>query len=517
MKMKLALFPIRRILQRIAVILSLTCLGGLWGSLHAADRPYFMGTSPFFASTTTFTDFRWENMDDKDMISLHMDDFYGIPWQSFVDQTPPPAAWTDKWTTLAQTARAQGKTIYLSVSPLSGRKTLTDDVDALGNRIKDWVAVDSSGCYVFSGETASTYQQAYIRYCRYVLDLVQPRYFSPVLEISITHGYCPTQREAFDSWYAGVYHELKNENPSRVIFPTLQMEALYGINEPSFACTDGETYDQCFENRLQEELTLPMDRVGISMYPGGWGFLGQTIADHDPFSVVQRLTSKRIWVAETGLPAVPIFLQSSACFEWIPSSVANETLQEDYMSWLLNEAQTRNIEAVNWWLNRDYLDGDSISGPNCPCSGDDPTCTMVAQWASIDLEGLLKIFANMALRRYDGSPRPAWTVWKTAFAQPLVSEEIPPEEPEANEARGYPNPFRPSHGQMGMTLSGFPADTEIVIYTAFGQRVRTFRTDAGGEAIWDAKNDLGDAVASGIYLVHTGGNGNKTIKIVVQR
>jgi hypothetical protein len=477
-----------------------------------ADRPFFMATTPFFSSTATFADWRWENGGDKDMTALHVDDFYGVPWRAFQDGTPPPAAWAARWGTLAGDALAQGKEIYLSLSPLSGRRTLADEVDAAGNRVPDWAPVDSTGCYVFTGPEAAGYQQAYIRYCRYVLDLVRPRFFSPVLEISLTHGYCPSQQPAFDAWYAGVYHALKKDDPRRVIFPSLQMEALYGTTTPALACTGGETYDQCFEKRLREELKLPMDRVGFSMYPFGWHFAGETIADHDPFAVVQRFTSRRIWVSETGFQAVPILQQSNGCATLVPSTVANETNQQEYMRWLLGEARNRNFEAVNWWLNRDYLDGPSVSV--CPCSGDPGTCQLVATWSVFGLEALFKTFGNMALRRYDGTPRPAWTDWKAAQAEPLA----PPAPADAGGGRVYPNPFMPAEGHGGVALADLPADVDVDIYAPNGRRVRRLRTDAFGTALWDGRNASGSPVAGGVYSAVVGdGTGRKRLKIAVQR
>lgn len=484
------------------------------GVARAEDRPYYMATSPFFASTTSFTDWRWENMDDKDLISLHVDDFYGIPWSAFRDGTPLPPAWVDKWSSLAQTALSQRKEIYLSLSALSGRKTLADEVNGAGSRVANWATVDSSGCYNFSGEDATAYQQAYIRYCRYILDLVQPRYFSPALEISITHGFCPSQRTAFDAWYAGVHEALKKDDPRRTIFPTLQMEALYGVNEPSFACKGGETYEQCFEQRLIEELKLPMDRVAFSMYPSVWYFYGQTIAQHDPFATVQRLSSKKIWVSETGFPAVPIILESNACTTLVPDTLANEVNQESYMQWLLAEAQNRKFEMVNWWLNRDYLDGPSITA--CPCIGDAATCSQVTTWSGLGLEALLKLFANMALRRYDSTERPAWSLWKAALIQPRISS-VPPT---AESGRAYPNPFLPTEGHSHVALVDFPAGLNVGIFTVNGNRVKTLHTDDHGTALWDGRNSEGIPVASGVYfLVPETETKSRphTIKIIIQR
>ena len=71
-----------------------------------------MGTTPFFATPTSFPDRRFENLDDKDLLSIHADDFWGVPWgQCNAPGRTPPAAWAAKWTNFANAAASQGKTL----------------------------------------------------------------------------------------------------------------------------------------------------------------------------------------------------------------------------------------------------------------------------------------------------------------------------------------------------------------------------------------------------------------------
>lgn len=69
-----------------------------------AKRAFIMGTTPFFMTPTEFPNWRFENLDDKDLLSLHADDFLGVPWVEFRNGLPRPAAWENKWTTLANNA-----------------------------------------------------------------------------------------------------------------------------------------------------------------------------------------------------------------------------------------------------------------------------------------------------------------------------------------------------------------------------------------------------------------------------
>ncbi len=77
----------------------------------------------------------------------------------------------------------------------------------------------------------------------------------------------------------------------------------------------------------------------------------------------------------------------------------------------------------------------------------------------------------------------------------------------------FPNPVRPSRGQK-LTFSKLPASAAIQIFTYAGELVRNMTTDASGLAQWDARNNYGEDVASGVYVVLLKGSGGKR-KILV--
>jgi len=66
----------------------------------------------------------------------------------------------------------------------------------------------------------------------------------------------------------------------------------------------------------------------------------------------------------------------------------------------------------------------------------------------------------------------------------------------------YPNPFNPST-TMDFQLPQI-SNVQLVIFNVLGQKVRTLVNEqmAPGryKAIWDARNDAGQSVASGIYI-----------------
>lgn len=86
----------------------------------------------------------------------------------------------------------------------------------------------------------------------------------------------------------------------------------------------------------------------------------------------------------------------------------------------------------------------------------------------------------------------------------------------------YPNPFRPSyanHASNGIILKDLPAHSEVGIYTLLREQIIRLRDDDGdGLVKWDARNENGQVVASGVYFtVVKDGSKTKLLKIAIQR
>lgn len=392
-------------------------------------RTFMMGTTPFFASTASFPDWQFDDLSDKDILSIHVDDFWGVPWLEFRDNTPLPPAWVAKWANFANMTRATGKPLYLALSPLGNRRTLAPRVKADGTTEANWAPADGNGCYAFSTDVdAASYQQAYLNYVSYVINLVQPTYVSPAIEINIPFSQCAADKAAWVAWYNDVHNALKASYPSLVMFPTFQMEHMYGIADAQSACV-GITTASCFDLRLTEALTIPGDRIAFSTYPIGWKYRSdyQFTYPTDTYTRVTNATGRKIWIAETGWAAVKI-LQSyqhtnTTCgADLFPDTIANDTEQDDYLAWLLTEAQNQKMETVIWWLNRDYLDGDVAT--TCPCTpANSDTCQLAEAFytaGGATGELLLRLFGNMALRNYDGSGRPSLLTWQNYLKRRLA-------------------------------------------------------------------------------------------------
>ncbi len=80
------------------------------------------------------------------------------------------------------------------------------------------------------------------------------------------------------------------------------------------------------------------------------------------------------------------------------------------------------------------------------------------------------------------------------------------------------NPIRPSQGFTNATFTNLPANARLKIYTISGLLVKDITADASGVATWDATNQSGRQVASGVYFILAHGDvTTNTFKIAVQR
>jgi hypothetical protein len=66
----------------------------------------------------------------------------------------------------------------------------------------------------------------------------------------------------------------------------------------------------------------------------------------------------------------------------------------------------------------------------------------------------------------------------------------------------YPNPYRRSEQEGGVTIAGLPRDADIRVYTPDGRLVRVLRVEdnRNGGTRWDLRDRRGEKIPSGIYL-----------------
>jgi hypothetical protein len=59
---------------------------------------------------------------DVEVVAVHQE-YYGVPWDAFAADAPPPSGWAGRMSRIASSARAAGKQVFLSVSPLDGNRS----------------------------------------------------------------------------------------------------------------------------------------------------------------------------------------------------------------------------------------------------------------------------------------------------------------------------------------------------------------------------------------------------------
>ncbi|MGB5286855.1 MAG: two-component regulator propeller domain-containing protein, partial [Ignavibacteriaceae bacterium] len=84
----------------------------------------------------------------------------------------------------------------------------------------------------------------------------------------------------------------------------------------------------------------------------------------------------------------------------------------------------------------------------------------------------------------------------------------------------YPNPFSIKSGSNLLTIDGLIKDSEIKVLTINGTLVTEFTSPGGRTAYWDGRDDNGELVSTGVYLIvafDTEGNNVVTGKVAVLR
>jgi len=65
----------------------------------------------------------------------------------------------------------------------------------------------------------------------------------------------------------------------------------------------------------------------------------------------------------------------------------------------------------------------------------------------------------------------------------------------------YPSPFKLTSGKNQLTIKGLVKDSDIKILTISGKLVREMSSPGGNIAFWDGRNNRGELVSSGVYLI----------------
>ena len=385
-------------------------------------RPFKLAVAPFqfeVKPANIRSVFRFDGFEGNvEVISLHTDNFFGIPWDAFMAGEEPPQAWIDNMTAIKAAVDDLGAPIYLSLTPLGGvRNRIAAKVLERNGELEidgDWRPV----CYDFiQGEDHEDIFEAYLAYVRWMVDFFEPQWLTHGIEINLYDVFCPEQYVSLIPLLNAVYDQEKALRPDLPIFPTLTVDHMW---------LEHETLDCSFQTRiclranLEKLATLKRDRIGLSAYPV-WHFneVGGPIPGY--FSAFAEETGEPLMVGETGVTnrvvEVPFPTTDDPCLMVVASS---DAAQIEYLEYLLNEAETLNMDLVVWWSLVDFLPEHMLEG--CPCTSPWPWCIVYQVMADSNLLHAFIMWGGMGILDYELQPKAIHETWQSWLARPVQTE-----------------------------------------------------------------------------------------------
>lgn len=339
-------------------------------------RSFFMGFTafPYDYSIEASIDTYEEVAANSDIFLNHLD--HGVPWDESFNDLPFPEEVQATLEVTKSGLSANTKVLLTATPTNSTRESLAEYWNNEGNH-----------------RPLPTFWQnktfddpdvilAYTKYCKRVIDEVEPDYFAYGIETNAAFRKDDTAFAQFLTLAETVYNDLKTEYPNLPIFLTLQ--------------------DRSFENSHQElletsEMLLQFsDYVAMSSYP----FIDYTnlVRDANPelfennwLSDFRNLdVSKPFAISETGFCAEDLVISNLGV-----NVKASPEWQEAYVEKLFTHANSLNAEFLAWFVFRDY-DMLYDATPNPP--------------------DVLKIWRDNGLLDGAGNPRPSfqkWQEWKS--------------------------------------------------------------------------------------------------------
>ncbi len=343
-----------------------------------ATRSFTMGFTafPYDLTVAAQLDTYEEVAANGDIFLNHLD--HGVPWDEALNGTPFP---TEVQNTLngTKTGLQPGTKVLLTATPTQqNRKELAGYWNNEGSHrdLPDfWEGKSFDDADVIV---------AYEKYCKRIIDAVQPDYFAYAIETNATFLKDRIAFTQFLTLAQATYASLKMAYPDLPIFLTLQ--------------------DRSFENSHSELLeTSKMlleysDFIAMSTYP----FLDYTDLQRDAnpqlfatswLNDFRNLdTAKPFAISETGFCAEDLVIENLGV-----RVRGTEEWQEQYLTKLFEACNALDAEFLVWFVYRDY-DGLCEKTQNPP--------------------DILKVWRDNGLLDGEGNPRPSFQTWQEWKALP---------------------------------------------------------------------------------------------------
>ena len=383
-------------------------------------------TRPFFLASTgvqfEVTDdsarilFDFNGFEDRlDAVSLHMDSFYGLPWDAFIQDTDPPSVWVDEMELIRQKIQALGVVVYLSLTPIGGtRNTLSSKAyERSGELFVDtqWI----TGCYNFdTAPDAPAIRQAYLRYVRWMVDFFTPDFLTNGIEINLYGDFCPDEYASLGELLNEAYDQEKALDPERPIFPTFTAASMWGFGGEG-ECFPGDR--SCLLANLAKQKDIRRDRFGISSYPIFLQWEWEGLPD-DFYTAFAEETGEQVVFGEIGWGCrdvvVPYPEPGDPCMTVLQSSIEDQIA---FLEQLFDVADQMDSDLLVWWSLRDFLFDQILS--SCPCDAPGVWCVIYDEFGKIDLLAAWLMWGSMGVIDYEGDLKPSFGVWWDWLSRPI--------------------------------------------------------------------------------------------------
>ena len=340
------------------------------------SRTFFMGFTAFpYDNSVEAQQETYQNViGHGDIFLNHLD--HGVPWNEAFNDLPFPEE-VQNTLSATKTGLDPGTKMLLTATPTDQtRENLARYWNNNGSHQplpSEWQNKTFDDPDVIS---------AYIKYCRRIIDEVQPDYFAYGIETNAAFRKSDTAFTQFLTLADTVYTNLKAEYPNLPIFLTVQ--------------------DQSFNNSRTELLEITSmllnhsDYIAVSTYP--FLFYEDVTRDANPelfpdnwLQDFRNLdSSKPFAISETGFCAEDLVMENLGI-----NIRGREDWQTAYMDKLFKHANELDAEFILWFVYRDY----DLLYDNTP-----------------DPPDIFKVWRDNGLLDGDGNKRPAhakWVEWKS--------------------------------------------------------------------------------------------------------
>lgn len=351
-------------------------------SLNAADntsRAFYMGFTPFkysWIEDTINTTYQ-QIAQHSDLILHHLDD--GVPWVEAYNNEPFPDE-VEKDLDFRLQKKQPGQRIFVAATPIDfNRKVLAGSwgKDKSMKRPSGWRDKDFDDPQII---------QAYINYCKRLIKHFNPSYFAYGIEVNLLAYNNPEAYAKFITMAKQVYPALKKAYPDLPIFLSFYMEPPERLKETRKHITPLLNYTDIFAISTYPYMVRDGDPQRFDEIPKDWFEQVRSIAPGKPFAI-----------AETGYIAEDL----SAFFKTFTGTVKE---QQQYVEWMLSEANRLDAQFVVWFVITDYDD-----------------LWTVLKWVVL-FNPLAKAWKDTGL--YDGNlkPRPSLNSWDQWLKKPVKNK-----------------------------------------------------------------------------------------------